>query len=53
VASRLGGTLIVEANLITWSSSAFPTSSQTNPTLTILTFAVRIARYLTQNLQAL
>jgi choline dehydrogenase-like flavoprotein len=40
-------------NLFIASSSAFPTSSQANPTLTIVAFAVRIASYLTQNLQTL
>jgi len=40
-------------NLFIASSSVFPTSSQANPTLTIVAFAIRIAGYLTKNLQAL
>ena len=35
------------------SSSAFPSSSQANPTLTIVAFAVRVASYLAENLQSL
>jgi len=40
-------------NLFIASSSVFPTSSQANPTLTIVAFAVRIASYITQNVQTL
>jgi choline dehydrogenase-like flavoprotein len=41
------------SNLFIASSSVFPTSSQANPTLTIVAFAVRVASYLTENLQTL
>lgn len=39
------------SNLFIASSSVFPTSSQANPTLTILAFGVRIASHLSRNLQ--
>ncbi len=41
------------ANLFVASSSTFPTSSQANPTLTIVAFAVRLADHLKAHLPAL
>ena len=41
------------SNLFIASSSVFPTSSQANPTLTIVAVAIRIASYLSLNLQTL
>jgi choline dehydrogenase-like flavoprotein len=39
-------------NLFVASTSTFPTSSQANPTLMCVAFAVRLARHLTASLQA-
>jgi len=41
------------SNLFVASSSVFPTSSQANPTLTIVAFGARIASYLSRNLEKL
>jgi hypothetical protein len=41
------------SNLFIASSSVFPTSSQANPTLTIVAFGARIASYLSRNLKKL
>jgi choline dehydrogenase-like flavoprotein len=41
------------SNLFVASSSVFPTSSQANPTLTIVAFGARIASYISRNLEKL
>jgi choline dehydrogenase-like flavoprotein len=41
------------SNLFVASSSVFPTSSQANPTLTIVAFGARIASYLSRKLETL